>query len=146
MGESENQGIGGKVNRTSAYQVNQPGFQRLWVWQKAHGLMLEVHQICRNLPLEQKFNRRSQLERSSASDADNIAEGHTSYYFNDKVKSFYVARKEAGETQNHIFALRDQQCLSNDRAMTLVARYEEVIRGINGYVRWIRTKKGATKV
>jgi len=77
------------------------GFEKLWVWQKAHLLMVEVHKICKRLPYHERFKTKDQLERSSASVTDNIAEGHTSYYYQDKIKGFNVARKEAGESQNH---------------------------------------------
>ncbi len=114
------------------------GFEKLWVWQKAHQLMLEVHQICRALPRDERFRKRDQLERSSSSVPDNIAEGHTSYYYQEKIKAFNVARKETGETQNHIRALQDKQYITTTKARDLISRYEEVIRGINGYIRWVR--------
>ncbi len=55
-----------------------PGFEKLWVWQKAHQLMLEIHELCKNLPKNEMYNKKSQTERSSSSVPDNIAEGHTS--------------------------------------------------------------------
>ena len=82
------------------------GFEKLWVWQKAHLLMVEVHEICKNLPYHERFKIKDQLERSSTSVTDNIAEGHTSYYYQDKIKAFNVARKEAGESQNYIRTLQ----------------------------------------
>jgi len=30
-------------------------------------------------------------------------------------------------------------------ADNIIGRYEEVIRGINGYINWVRKKKGAKK-
>ena len=121
------------------------GFEKLWVWQKAHLLMIEVHKICKKLPYHERFKTKDQLERSSASVTDNIAEGHTSYYYQDKIKGFNVARKEAGESQNHIRTLQAKEYITKDKADDLVMRYEEVIRGINGYINWAREKKGAKK-
>ena len=72
-------------------------------------------------------------------------EGHTSYYYQDKIKGFNVARKEAGESQNHIRTLQAKEYITKDKADDLVMRYEEVIRGINGYINWAREKKGAKK-
>ena len=82
------------------------GFEKLWVWQKAHSLMIEIHEICKRLPYHERFKIKDQLERSSASVTNNIAEGHTSYYYQDKIKAFNVARKEAGESQNQIRTLQ----------------------------------------
>jgi len=63
---------------------------------------LEIFQICKSLPFEERYRLRHQIESSSSSVQDNIAEGHSAYYYNDKVKGMNTARKEAGETQNHI--------------------------------------------
>lgn len=121
------------------------GFEKLWVWQKAYKLMQEIHKFCKTLPREEKFRLRDQIERCSSSVCDNIAEGYTAYYYNDKIKGFNVARKEAGETQNQVRKLSGKEYLSPKKSQEWVEAYEEVIRGINGYIRYIREKKGAIK-
>jgi four helix bundle protein len=121
------------------------GFEKLWVWQKAHLLMVEVHEICKKLPYHERFKIKDQLERSSTSITNNIAEGHTSYYYQDKIKAFNVARKEVGESQNQIRTLQAKEYITEDKADDIIMRYEEVIRGINGYINWVREKKGAKK-
>ena len=121
------------------------GFEKLWIWQKSHKLMQEIHRFYRNLPREEKFRLRDQIERSSSSVCDNIAEGYTTYYYNDKIKGFNIARKEAGETQNHIRKLAGKSYLEKTLSQKWVEQYEEVIRGINGYIRYIREKKGAKR-
>ena len=107
--------------------------------------MVEVHKIAQNLPLSERFRIRSQIERSSSSVADNIAEGYSSYYYKDKIKGMLVARKEAGETQNHIFSLQAKQYLLKTSSSLLIARYENLVIGINGYVNYIRKKAGYLK-
>ncbi len=121
------------------------GFEKLWVWQKAHKLMQEIHRFCRTLPREEKFRLRDQIERCSSSVCDNIAEGYTTYYYNDKIKGFNIERKEAGETQNQIRKISGKGYLDSELSQKWVEEYEEVIRGINGYTRYIREKKGAKR-
>lgn len=121
------------------------GFERLWVWQKSHQLMLEVHSLCKSLPRVERYKIKDQLERSSCSVPDNIAEGHSSYYYQDKIKSFNIVRKEAGETQNHIRSLQGKGYVTTDEAEAFVMRYEEVMKGINGHINWVKEKKGARK-
>jgi four helix bundle protein len=121
------------------------GFEKLWVWNLAHELMLEVHKICRALPHQERYRISSQIERASSSVADNIAEGYTSYYYQEKIKGFFVARKEAGETQNHIRSLSSKGYIDPVEARRLIGEYERVLRGINGYVNWIRKKRGSMK-
>jgi four helix bundle protein len=121
------------------------GFEKLWIWQKAHKLMQEVHKFCKTLPRDEKFRLRDQVERCSSSVCDNIAEGYAAYYYKDKIKCFYTARKEAGETQNQIRKLEGKDYLIPELSQRWVEEYEEVIRGINGYIRYIREKKGSKR-
>ena len=133
-------------SRTSGYQERPvAGFEKLWVWQKARRLMQEIHALCRSLPRDERFRLRDQIERCSSSICDNIAEGYASYYYNDKIKGFNVARKEAAEAQNHIRKFSDKGYLTREKAQIWVEQYEEVVRGVNGYIRYIREKKGAKR-
>ena len=147
MSGSEDQDTSGQRISASEDQgkTRIAGFERLWVWQKAHKLMLEVHRICRSLPRQERFKLRDQLERSSSSVPDNIAEGHSSYYYQEKIKGFNTARKEAGESQNHIRSLEGKGYINRQIADDLMNRYEEVIRGINGYINWVRRKRKSRK-
>uniref|UniRef100_A0A7V1EIU9 Four helix bundle protein n=1 Tax=candidate division WOR-3 bacterium TaxID=2052148 RepID=A0A7V1EIU9_UNCW3 len=117
------------------------GFEKLWVWQKAFKLLQEIHKFCKTLPKDEKFKIRDQIERSSSSVCNNIAEGYSSYYYDEKIKGFNVARKEAGETQNHIRKIIDKCYLDEEIGKNWIKEYEEVIRGINGFIKYIRKKK-----
>ncbi|MBM3254152.1 MAG: four helix bundle protein [Candidatus Omnitrophica bacterium] len=117
------------------------GFEKLRIWQKAHELMLKIHSAANKLPHEEKYRIKAQIERSSSSVCDNISEGHSSYYYNDKIKGMYTARKEAGETQNHIMTLESKKYMNSNLAKELKEEYEGLIKGINAYINYIRDKR-----
>ena len=123
-----------------------PTFEDLNIWQEAHQLMREIHEICKKLPRCEQFNLKNQIERSSASVCDNIAEGYTALYYNEKVKGMYTARKEAGETQNHLRSMQAKHYLVQLQADDKCKRYQKVIRGINGYVKYIIRKRDKEKM
>ncbi len=122
-----------------------PNFRDLWIWQESHKLMLEIHEFVKTLPRDEKFRKRDQIERSSSSVPDNIAEGYAAYYYNEKIKGMMTSRKEAGETQNHIEALVGKKYLSRENGDEWFNRYEKVIAGINSYVNYIRQKRDNKK-
>jgi four helix bundle protein len=124
--------------------VRKAPFEDLWIWQEAHKLMLEVHKIANELPYKEK-ERAGQAKRSSSSVADNIAEGYGSYYYNDKLKGFYTARKEARETQNHIKAIAAESYITKEKEIEFVSRYEGLVIGINNFIRYIVRKRGNEK-
>lgn len=146
MSRSEDQDTSRKDTSKPEYQYEPiAGFEKLWVWQKAHKLMLEMHEIVKKLPPSERFKLANQIGRATSAVPDNIAEGHTSYYYQDKIKGFNTARKEAGESQNHIRSLQGKKYITEQKARNLLGRYEEVIRGINGYINWVRRKRGSKK-
>jgi four helix bundle protein len=97
------------------------------------------------LARDEKFKIRDQIERSSSSVCDNIAEDYSSCYYNDKIKGFNIARKEAGETQNHICKLSGKGFLDPKTSQGWVEEYEKIVEGINGFINYIREKKGSKK-
>lgn len=123
------------------------GFEKLRIWQKAHELMIKIHDIAKKLPVEEKYRIKGQIERSSSSVCDNIAEGYSSYYYNDKIKGMYTARKEGAETQNHIITLQSKKYINSELSNELINEYEGLIKGINSYINYIRDKvKGSRKI
>ena len=118
-----------------------PTFRDLWIWKESHQLMLEIHKFVMTLPIDERYRLRNQIERSSASVSDNIAEGYTAYYINEKIKGMLIARKEAGETQNHAETMASKGYMTRSSARDWVNRYERIMAGINSYVNFIRDKK-----
>ena len=66
-------------------------------------------------------------------------------YFQDKIKCLYVARKEAGETQNHLRVLETRKYLNPKNSNRLVNEYQGLIKGINAFINYIRDKQKAEK-
>ena|SRR5215467_5979134 len=50
-------------------------FRNLRVWGKAHDLTLRIYEVTRSFPREETYGLTSQIRRSAASIASNIAEG-----------------------------------------------------------------------
>ena len=122
-----------------------PTFKDLWIWKESHQLMLEIHVFVKNLPNDERYRKRDQIERSSSSVPDNISEGYVAYYYNEKIKGMFTARKEAGETQNHIEALVGKNYLDRKTGDDWFKRYEKIIAGINSFVNYIRNKSKEEK-
>jgi four helix bundle protein len=140
---TEHQNIRGSdgEGQRSEYQMTKPSHERLWIWQRARKLHLKICELCRRMPRNERFKLVDQAERSSKAVKDNIAEGNESYYYNDKLKGLFTARKEAAETQNHIREMEDKQYIIFSMSQSLIDEYEEIKRGINGLVRSVSFKR-----
>lgn len=125
--------------------MNEKGFEGLKVWQKAHGLMLDVHKKLVPLILkaspDERFDLVAQIRRSSKSAPANIAEGHGRYYYGDNVRFCYNARGSLDETVNHMRAAFDLDYCGKDLYDDLRAQADEIRRMLNGYIDWLKEKK-----
>ena len=130
-----------QISKKPEWKNIKPAHEKLWIWQKAHKLHLEICKICKIIPNHEKYKLRQQVERSSKSVEDNIAEGNGSYYYNNKIKGLFTARKEVSETQNHLRDMEDKSYLMASKSQEIIDEYEEIKRGINGLVRRISKKK-----
>ena len=139
---NQGEGISASVNQEKRTLAR---FENLWVWQKSHMLRTNIDKIYKTLPSEEKYMIREQVLHSSNSVADNIAEGNCSFYYNDKIKGYYTARKEAGETQNHLINMESKKYISRSQLNTMIHEYEQVIRGLNGLIRSVNEKRTKNK-
>ena len=126
-------------------KVLKPGFEKFRLWKKAYELMLKVHKICDELPRKEKYRIADQAERSSSSVVDNLAEAYCAYYFNNKIKLCYTARREAGETQNHLIKMTGKNYISEETKDALVHEYEGLIRGINAFINSLKQQRNNKK-
>lgn len=125
--------------------MNEKGFEGLKVWQKAHGLMLDVHKKLVPLILkassDERFDLVSQVRRSAKSVPANIAEGHGRFYYGDNVRFCYNARGSLDETVNHLIAALDLGYCPKPLYDDLRAQADETRRMLNGYIDWLKEKK-----
>lgn len=120
------------------------GFEKLRIWQQGHTLLRKILQIIERIPRSESLPLKNQIQRSAASVGANIAEGYAAYYYKNKIKSFYIARMEAAETQNHIRALEAKNYVSGSQADHLIDQYQTLIKGINAYIKYLRQKQPPT--
>ena len=74
-------------------------FKELLVWQKAHRFALDVYGATRDFPSEERFGLTSQLRRSAASIASNIAEGCGRVGGRDLARFLSIAAGSASEAE-----------------------------------------------
>ncbi len=63
-------------------------FENVIAWQKAHAFVLQVYQVTKHFPQEEKFGLTSQFRRTTVSVEANIAEGYKKLGMSDKLKFF----------------------------------------------------------
>lgn len=77
-------------------------FEKLKVWQEAIDFSVEVYNISKSFPDDEKFGITSQLKRAANSISSNIAEGTSRITKKDKAHFSTIAFSSTMESLNHI--------------------------------------------
>ena len=116
-------------------------WKELTVWQKAHGLVLEVYKVTATFPNVERFRLTDQLCRAAASIPANIVEGQARQTTKEYVHFLYNARGSLEETRYHLLLARDLELLDSDTYATLETDYREVSKMLNGLIQSLRQKE-----
>jgi len=105
------------------------GHKDLKVYQLAYKLAMEIFQISKRFPVEERYSLTDQIRRSSRSVAANIAEGYRKrQYPNAFSNKMSDSDAEATETQVWLDFSRDCGYISAQDSERLIQGYKEVGR------------------
>ena len=88
-------------------------FKGLIVWEKAHTFVLEVYNVTRAFPSEERYGLTAQLRKAAASIPTNIAEGCGRDSEPDFARFLSIASGSASESEYHLLLARDLDYLPN---------------------------------
>ena len=107
-------------------------FRKLEVWQKAHELMLRVHEVMRDMRGPQYLSLRNQILRAAMSIPANIVEGRAQRSDREFSRFVGYAIASSSELEYHLFAATEIGVLSRGRTDPLVERTIGVRRMLIG--------------
>ncbi len=103
-------------------------FRELKVWQKAMDVAMQVFELSKRFPSEERYSLTDQMRRSSRSVPANIAEAwRKRRYPAAFVSKLNDAEGEAAETQTHLEIAQRCHYLPEDQSKTLDHECEEVL-------------------
>ena len=124
------QGTGG----TSTVERVVKDFRDLQVWQKAHQLTLTVYRLTASFPQTERYGLTSQLRRSSASVAANLAEGCGRNGDAELARFCSIAMGSASELDYHLLLARDLKLLNVTAYAEVAQQTTEVKRMLAGLI------------
>ena len=121
-------------------------FEKLDIWQKGHKLMLKIYEITEDFPKSELYNLVVQLRRAALSVPANIAEAQGRFHDAETIHFMFNARGSCEEVRSHLVAAKDlpQVKLSSQLFEELNSGYINLIKGINGYIRFLKSKISST--
>jgi four helix bundle protein len=119
-------------------------FEDLEVYQVAREFRKAMYRIAEDLPEKEKFGLISQVRRAALSLTNNIAEGHGRYHYLEQIKFMFQSRGSLEELLDDLNTFEDENYVPPERIISLKRQGWRVRQLIDGYVRYLRTKKGAS--
>lgn len=105
------------------------------VYQKLCDLHLQVCELTKSWPTEERFELGTQIRRSSNSAPANLAEKHSDRHLRNKIEGVNRSRGEALETVHHLYIAKLKSYISDEQYSTLRERYTQCVRMLNGLER-----------
>ena len=109
-------------------------FEELEVWKKARILANDVFEIIHDGSLSKDFKLRDQMNGSSGSIMDKIAEGFERSSKMEFINFLSIAKGSAGELRSQFYRSLDRKHLSEHKFRELSEKTEEVGKMLSGFI------------
>ena len=100
--------------------------EELDVFKLSHSLAIEVFEITKSFPEEEKFGLISQMRRAAYSIPMNLMEGAHRLGSKEYRQFVGIARGSSGEMKYQLLFARDLKLIPEDKYSDLVSRYERM--------------------
>jgi len=114
------------------------GIENLKIYNLSARLELVLSKVVKGFPSEEKYRSVDQILRSSASVCNNIAESYQRLGRKEKIYYLSIAKGEAEETRQNMIRAYQKGYISHNNAKILNVKYIELLKGISGYIKFIR--------
>lgn len=112
-------------------------FEDLEVWQKARVLANEIWNRTLNNSFSKDFSLRDQINRSSGSIMDNIAEGFERGGNKEFIQFLSYSKGSCGEVRSQLYRAKDRNHINEAEFNTLVVQATEVGKQIGGFMNYL---------
>lgn len=116
-------------------------FEKLVVYQKALELAKNIYRVTKEFPKDELYSLTSQLRRAVVSIAANIAEGSARYHAGNFIQFLRIARGSAYECIPLLAIAQSGNYLSQETAVNLTEKINEISKMINGLIKSLENKK-----
>ena len=116
-------------------------FTDIEAWKLARNLRMEIYEIIKELPVEERFDLGSQMRKAAVSCTANIAEGYGRFHFQENIQFCRQSRGSMYETQDHLITCLDNGYIPKEKYDVVWKISEDAIKVLDGYIRYLKKQK-----
>lgn len=107
-------------------------YRDLVVWQKAMDLVVEVYELSRKLPDDERFGLTSQMRRAAVSIPANVAEGYGRTHRGEYLHHVSMANGSLKELETHLIIAGRLSYFSKEDVRAVWERAQEIGKMLRG--------------
>lgn len=116
-------------------------FRDLETWKRCRDIRKKIWDLCKTFPAEEKYRLSDQMIRSSRSSTSCISEGYGRYHYQENMQFCRQARGSLFELIDHVLTAEECDYINGGQTQELIDMIKTSIAILNGYIKYIRTKK-----
>ena len=113
-------------------------FEDIEAWQLARVFCQDVFRICKYDGLKTDFRLKDQINGSSGSIMDNIAEGYDRGGNKEFIQFLSIAKGSAGESRSQLYRIYDREYISQEEFTYLKDKTIEISNKIGGLISYLK--------
>lgn len=115
-------------------------FEDLKTWQKARELCNVIYKLTENEKFKKDFSLKDQINRSSGSVMDNIAEGFDRNSNKEFRQFLFIAISSCSETKSQLYRALDRNYITNREFEETYKLAEDTFNLIGGFLNYLKDK------
>lgn len=116
-------------------------YKNLIVWQKSIDLVIDIYEILKLFPKEERYALSDQIKRCVTSIPSNIAEGHGRNTINEYVRFLSYSRGSATELETQIIISQRLGYITNEKCEDLNYKVNSIIAMISALMNKLENSK-----
>ncbi len=121
------------------------GFEDLKIYKGSTLMRQKIFALTKHFPAEEKYRLTDQIIRSTRKCPANIAEGYGRFHYQENIQFCRIARGSLTETQDHLNCAYECEYISDTQLNELKTEIEQLIKMINGYIKYLESRKKGDK-
>ncbi|MXS71496.1 four helix bundle protein [Flavobacteriaceae bacterium W22] len=116
-------------------------FEDLEIWKLSRELCNEIYTIIETTPLKNNYRLCNQIDGSSGSVMDNIAEGFERNGNKEFVQFLSIAKASCGETRSQLYRVFDRKFITSKEFEILKEKSETLNKKIGAFINYLKNSE-----